>query len=57
MKKEIGSKLAMQKHIQNRALERQRVAKVTSAIRWREVSGLEGPQDQLEIGPFDRKII
>ena len=38
---QIDAKLAIQKSIKNRALERQRVAKGTSSIRWREISELK----------------
>ena len=45
--------LAIQKSIKNRVLERQRIAKVTSAIRWRENRTLR-PQDHPERIPTRR---
>ena len=53
----IDAKFVVQKSIENRALERQRVAKVISALERREVSGLEGSPDQLKVGPFDRNTL
>ena len=44
----IDAKFVFQKSIKNRALERQRVAKVTSALQRLEVSGLEGSPGPIE---------
>ena len=44
----IDAKFGVQKIIKNRALERQRVAKVTSALQRCEVSGLEGSPGSIE---------
>ena len=44
----IDAKLAIQNSSKNRASERQMVAKVTSSIRKREVSGLEGSPGRVE---------
>ena len=49
----IEAKFVVQKSIKNRPLERQRVAKVTSIVERRQVSG----QDQLKVGPFDRNTL
>ena len=47
----------MGQKIENRAVERQRVEKVASARRRRQVSGREGPPSGLKVRPFDRKSI
>jgi hypothetical protein len=44
----IDAKFVVQKSIKNRPLERQRVAKVASALRRREVSGLKGSPGSIE---------
>ena len=51
----IYAKFVVPKSIKNRALERQRVAKVTSAIRWWEVSGAQGSLYSQKVRPLDSK--
>jgi hypothetical protein len=48
----IDAKTVIQKSIKNRAVERQRVAKVTSIIQRREVSGPEGSLYSKKEGSF-----
>jgi len=51
----IDAKFVVQKSIKNRALERQRVAKVTSPLQRSEVSGAQGSLYSQKVRPLDSK--